>query len=80
MMEDFQKPRYETPIMFDLGSMAKGTGTICTGGGSADWDCTAGGNANWDCTTGGNAQGDTCVDGARVGTWPTTCIGGTTVV
>jgi hypothetical protein len=54
MAEEFQKPRYETPILFDLGSMAKGRGVCETGSGvtSGPLDCTAGPSASNDCTAG----------------------------
>ena len=91
-MEDFQKPRYEKPIMFDLGSMAKGSGQApedCTAGGSATRDCTAGVTASRNCTAGDSAVGSTCSQGATAdptctgGTQPAAaggCIGGTIVI
>jgi hypothetical protein len=85
MTEDFQKPRYETPIMFDLGSMAKGSGICDTGSApNADpLDCTAGPTASRACTAGDSAQvactageaniGGTCSDGGHANP---TCTGG----
>ena len=86
MTEYFQKSRYETPVMFDLGSMAKGSG-VCTDGSAPSInpiDCTAGGTATNACTAGDSAQfacsagltnvGATC---SRGGFADPTCTGGT---
>jgi hypothetical protein len=65
--EDLTKPRYESPILIDLGDMAKGkgsycapgpldTGTYCTAGGSNPLACTAGTAAFNACTEGTAAQ------------------------
>lgn len=54
MTQDYQKPRYETPTMFDLGSMVKGSG-ICEQGSNPTLDpldCTAGLTASRDCSAG----------------------------
>ena len=65
MTEDFPKPRYEPPIMIDLGGMAKGkgdcvagltdTGARCTAGTSNLLACTAGTAAQNECTSGTSA-------------------------
>ena len=67
MTGDFQKPKYETPTMFDLGSMVKGSGACeqgsqptigpldCTAGPTASNDCTAGTSALNNCTQGVSA-------------------------
>jgi hypothetical protein len=54
MTQDFQKPKYETPTMFDLGSMVKGSGICDTGSAPSSelLDCTAGPTASRDCTAG----------------------------
>jgi len=85
MAEDLQKPRYEKPIMFDLGGMAKGSG-VCDSGSAPSvdpLDCTAGPNASQACTEGSTAQvactagptnvGGTCSAGGNASP---TCTGG----
>jgi hypothetical protein len=73
--EEFPKPRYEAPILIDLGGMAKGrgqtnctagpldTGTFCTAGGSNPLACTAGTAAFNACTDQGVAAHDACTFG-----------------
>jgi hypothetical protein len=86
MTDDFQKPRYEIPIMFDLGGMAKGSGVCeggsapsinpidCTAGVTASNACTAGTAAQTACTAGSTNIGATC---SRGGFANPTCTGGT---
>lgn len=62
MTEDFPKPRYEPPIMIDLGSMAKGRGA-CTAGQTDAVDCTAGQGAFNACSQGGSASTAACTAG-----------------
>jgi hypothetical protein len=74
--EDFPKPRYEPPVMIDLGSIAKGSGQApidCTAGASATNNCTAGGNATSACTAGTSAI-QSCTNG--VAATVVTCSGG----
>ncbi len=76
MTEDFPKPRYEPPVMIDLGSMAKGSGqppVDCSAGSSAFRNCTAGTAATDACTAGTQAI-QSCTDGAAAQI--VTCSGG----
>lgn len=53
MTERFPKPKYEPPIVIDLGSMAKGIGALdCTPGYTATRDCTQGDTAQNNCSAG----------------------------
>ncbi len=72
MTEDSPKPKYEPPIMIDLGSMAKGSGA-CTAGLSDTDTCTEGGAATNNCTAGLAAGGSTCSAGSFANP---TCTGG----
>lgn len=62
MTEDSPKPRYEPPIMIDLGSIAKGRGA-CTAGETDTVDCTAGPGALNACSQGGSATTAACTAG-----------------
>ena len=66
MTEEFQKQRYEPPIMIDLGSMAKGKGLMCDAGYSdvtGDY-CRAGPNNTVGyCSAGLNNTGTYCSAG-----------------
>ena len=76
MTQDFPKPRYESPVIIYLGSMAIGSGQTpidCTAGLSATNNCTAGGNATDACTAGTSAI-QSCTDG--VAATVVTCSGG----
>ena len=54
------KPKYEAPIVVDLGELARGAGACSAGSGDTD-TCTAGGAALTACTAGGSAA--TCTAG-----------------
>jgi hypothetical protein len=57
--EEFSKPRYESPILIDLSSMAKGRGYCAAGPLDTSEYCTAGGSNPIACTdTGGAAQNE----------------------
>jgi len=76
--EDLPKPRYESPILIDLGGMAKGkgqsycaagpldTGTYCTAGGSNPLACTAG-TAAFNACSEGTAAVNACTSGTTQG-------------
>lgn len=65
MIEDVPKPRYEPPIMIDLGSIAKGRGQCIAGDGNTSGYCSAG-NSNTgggNCTEGNFNTGTLCKAG-----------------
>ena len=63
------KPKYETPIVVDLGELARGAGACTGGSGDADTCTSSGGIANAGantCTTTGSLATGTCTGGSLV--------------
>lgn len=85
MSEDvLSKKAYQSPIVMDLGELARGSGD-CLAGSGVTIDCTAGPTAIQDCTQGGTATractaGNSAVVACSAGDVDTTggCTGGAT--